>query len=82
MMIRYALATEKSIRLMESENKLAFIVDRKANKQEIKQAIEERFNVKIVNVKTLTTSRGIKKAYVEFSAETPAIDVATKLGLM
>jgi large subunit ribosomal protein L23 len=82
MIIKYALATEKSIRLMESENKLGFIVDRKASKPEIKEAIEKQFDVKIKSVKTLTTSKGLKKAYVEFSQETPAINVATKLGLM
>ena len=82
MTIKYALATEKSIRLMEAENKLAFIVEKSASKEDIKKAIEESFGVKIVNVKTLITSKGLKKAYVEFSAETPAIDVATKLGLM
>lgn len=82
MIIKYALATEKSIRLMESENKLGFVVDRKASKPEIKEAIEKQFDVKIKSVKTLTTSKGLKKAYVEFSQETPAINVATKLGLM
>ncbi len=80
--IRYALATEKSMRLMESENKLAFIVDKRANKQEIKKAIEEEFSVKIQNVSTTITPNGKKKAYIQFTEETPAIDVATKLGLM
>lgn len=82
MIIKYALATEKSIRLMESENKLGFIVDRKATKPQIKEAVENQFNAKVKNVTTLTTSKGLKKAYVEFSEETPAINVATKLGLM
>jgi len=31
--IKYPLATEKSIRLMESENKLIFVVDRRATKR-------------------------------------------------
>ncbi len=82
MALRYALATEKSIRLMESENKLAFVVDRKATKQEIKKALEESLKAKIVDVKTLVDSKGRKKAYIKFSDETPAIDIATKLGLM
>ena len=82
MIIKYALATEKSIRLMESENKLGFIVDRRANKQDIKEAIEKEFNVKVIDVKTLNNTKGQKKAYVRFSEETPAIDIATKLGLM
>jgi ribosomal protein uL23 len=80
--IKYPLSTEKGIRLMESENKLLFVVDRKANKPEIKAAIEKMFNVKITNVNTLIDPSGKKRAYVTFSEETPAIDVATKLGMM
>ncbi|HHE36631.1 MAG TPA: 50S ribosomal protein L23 [Candidatus Woesearchaeota archaeon] len=82
MIIKHPLSTEKAIRLMESENKLVFIVDNKANKQEIKKAIEERFDVKVVQVRTINDPKGRKKAYVKFSAETPAIDLATRLGLM
>lgn len=78
----YPLATEKSIKLMESENKLIFAVDIKATKPEIKKAIEEEFKTKIIGVRTLISMDGVKKAYVKFSPETPAIDVATKLGLM
>lgn len=82
MIIKYALATEKSIRLMDAENKLGFVVDRKATKPQIKEAIEKQFDAKVKSVKTLTTRQGQKKAYVEFAEETPAINVATKLGLM
>ena len=80
--IKYPLATEKSIRLMESENKLIFIVGINANKLEIAKAIEDEFNVKVNKVRTLIDTKGRKKAYITFSPETPAIDVATKLGLM
>lgn len=80
--IKYPVSTEKSIRLMEAENKLIFVVDRKANKQEIKNAVEELFKVKVVKVNTLIGSDGKKRAYVKISPETPAIDVATQLGLM
>jgi ribosomal protein uL23 len=82
MIIKYPLSTEKSIRLMESENKLVFVVDEKANKQEIKKAIEELFNVKVEQVRTHNDFKGRKKAYIKFAADTPAIDLATKLGLM
>ena len=82
MIIKYALATEKSIRLMESENKLGFIVDRRATKHQIKEAIETELDVKVEDVKTINTPKGLKKAYVKFGGDTLAIDVATKLGLM
>jgi large subunit ribosomal protein L23 len=80
--IKHPLSTEKTIRLMESENKLVFVVDRKSTKQDIKKAVEELFKAKVVNVKTVLTTKGGKKAYVRFSPETPAIDIATNLGLM
>ena len=80
--IKYPLATEKSIRLMESENKLIFVVDKKAKSAEIKIAIEELFKVKVAKVNTVITPKGEKRAYIKFSDETPAIDIATQLGLM
>jgi len=80
--IKYPLATEKAVRLMESENKLIFIVDLKSTKSQIKKAIEEMFKVKITKINTLITNSGKKKAYVTLSTQTPAIDIATQLGLM
>jgi len=80
--IKHPLATEKSIRLMESENKLVFVVEQKATKTQIKEAIEELFEAKVENIHTLNTNGNQKKAYVQFSEDTPAIDIATKLGLM
>ena len=79
--IRYPLSTEKSIRLMESQNKMVFVVDIDADKGVIKKAVEEMFKVKVENVKTHIMG-GEKKAYVKFSNESPAIDIATQMGLM
>ncbi len=80
--IKHPLSTEKSLRLSESENKLIFIVDRKATKGQIKKAVEEMFKAKVKKINTSISSEGIKKAYVKFSDDTPAIDIATNLGLM
>lgn len=80
--IMYPVSTEKSIRLMESENKLIFRVSLKSKKSEIKKAIEELFKAKVVSVKTLITQNGHKRAYIKFGDETPAIDIATQLGMM
>lgn len=80
--IKYPLSTEKSLRLMESENKLIFVVSKKANKWEIKKAIEDVFKVKVEKVNTLITPGGEKRAYVRFAMDTPAIDIATNMGLM
>jgi large subunit ribosomal protein L23 len=81
-MIKYPIATEKAIRLMEAENKLVFVVDEKATKPEIKKAIETMFKAKVTAVNTLHTIKGQKRAYITFAKETPAIDIATQLGLM
>lgn len=80
--IKYPIATEKAVRIMEAENKIIIMVDRKANKPEIKKAVEEAFNVKVQKVNTLITPAGKKKAYIKLSPETPAIDVATQLGML
>jgi large subunit ribosomal protein L23 len=78
----YPLTTERSIRLMEAENKLTFIVDLKANKHEIKEEVEKLFKVKVIKVTTTILPSTKKKAYVTLSPENPAMDIATKLGLM
>ena len=51
--LRRPVLTEKSMKLMQEENKYTFFVDTKSNKTEIKQAVEEIFEgveVKKVNV--------------------------------
>ena len=80
--IKNPLATEKSVKIMEAENKLVFIVNRKSTKKEIKEAIEKAFNVNVLKVNTLITPKGTKKAYVKLGIDTPALDVATQLGLI
>jgi len=80
--VRYPVSSEKAVRLMESDNKLTFIVDRRSNKTEIKKALEELFKVKVEKISSLIMPSGKKKVYVKLSPETPAIDLATKLGLI
>lgn len=80
--IKYPLTTEKAVKMMETENKLTLIVDRKAKKRDIKEAVEKLFKVKVLDVNTLHTPDNKKKTYLMLSPETPAIDIATKLGLM
>jgi len=80
--IRRPLSTEKSIRMMETQNTLIFAVDARATKPEIKQAMELVFKAKVRRVNTYIHKKGEKRAYVKFSPETPAIDIATNLGLL
>ncbi len=79
--IKYPVATEKAIRLMELNNELVFIVDNKATKEDVKKAIEEMFKAKVEKVRITRLIKGVKKAYIKFSKETNAIDIATQLGM-
>ena len=54
------ILSEKGTLLSEKQNKYVFQVERKSNKLEIKQAIENKFKVKIKKVATLNI-RGKKK---------------------
>jgi large subunit ribosomal protein L23 len=75
------VATEKAIMSIESQNILTFKVGNKMSKQEIKKELEELFSIKIDKVRT--NIRGNEKyAYVKLNEKFPALDVATKLGLM
>ena len=79
--IKYPVSTERTLRTMEAENKLLFVVDRKATKADVKKAVESLFKVKVVDVNTYIIL-GKKKAYVKLSKDNPAIDIATQLGKM
>jgi large subunit ribosomal protein L23 len=50
------LMTEKSLLLREKDNAYVFRVDRKANKIEIKKAVEKAFGVKVDCVRTMVVS--------------------------
>ncbi len=75
------VVTEKAVAMIENENKLTFIVDKRATKGDIKRAVEEMFNVKVEKVNTLITMRGEKKAYVKLKPEYSASEVAARIGL-
>jgi len=74
-------STEKIVRQIEVDNVLVFEVDRAINKPDIRKEVEELFGVKVAKVRTHTL-KNKKVAYVKLRSEYPAVDVATKLGLM
>jgi large subunit ribosomal protein L23 len=80
--VSYPQLAEKSINMVEFENKLVFVVDRRATKQEIKEAVEQGFKVKVEDVNTVITTKGQKKAFVKLSPDHPASDVASRLGMV
>jgi len=67
---------------METENTIIFFVSPKANKQQIKQAFKEAFNVLPERVNTLNTIGGRKKAYIKVPRTTEASEIANRIGLI
>ena len=51
--LKRPVITEKSTIQKEANNQLTFEVDRRANRVEIKKAIENIFNVNVVGVRTM-----------------------------
>ena len=59
--IKAPIITEKSANLAADEKTYVFKVDVRANKTQIKQAIENAFNVKVENVNTLNVHPKTKR---------------------
>ncbi len=78
--IYHPYVTEKTMNFMEKNNALEFVVKRDANKKQIKQAIENMFEVKVKNVKTRITKNG-KHAIVRFMPEFKAEDIGMRIGI-
>jgi large subunit ribosomal protein L23 len=80
--IKYPMMTERSVSMIESENKLIFIVNREADKDDIAKAVKELYEVEAETVRTLITRQGEKKAFVKLKAGFNASEVAIKLGIL
>lgn len=80
--ILYPLMTESASIMVEKENKLVFMVSLKANKIDIKKAMEELYEVKVEEINTQITPQGEKKAFIKLHPDFKATDVAIKLGIL
>ena len=78
--IFHPFVTEKTMNLMEKKNSLEFVVRRKANKKQIKLAIEKMFEVKVQDVNTKITKNG-KHAIITFSPDFKAEDIGMRIGI-
>ncbi|MEM3032066.1 MAG: 50S ribosomal protein L23, partial [Nitrososphaerota archaeon] len=56
--VKRVVTTEEAVSLIEKENKLVFIVDIKADKEMVRRAVENLYEVKVRKVNTLITPRG------------------------
>ncbi|XP_074091005.1 large ribosomal subunit protein uL23-like [Macrotis lagotis] len=79
--IKFPLTTESAIKKIEDNNTLVFIVDIKANKHQIKQAIKKLYDIDVAKVNTLIRPDG-EKAYIQLAPDYDALDVASKIGII
>ncbi|WP_135535876.1 MULTISPECIES: 50S ribosomal protein L23 [Halostella] len=79
--IVHPLVTEKAMNQMDFDNKLQFIVDLDAAKPEIKEAVQEQFDINVEKVNTQVTMNGRKKATVRLAEEDDAQEVASRIGV-
>jgi len=80
--ILYPVMTEAASLMIEKENKLVFVVDLRASKNDVKAAVEELYEVKVEKVNLLIAPQGEKKAFVKLHPDYKAADVAIKLGIL
>jgi large subunit ribosomal protein L23 len=80
--LKHIVPSEKATQMIDSENKLQFIVDLGANKAEIKRDVERVFETPVRNVRTMITFKGEKKAIVELEEEGKAKEIGTSLGIL
>ncbi len=79
--IEHPLVTEKAMDDMDFENKLQFVVNPDATKPEIRDEVEERFEISVEKINTQVTMNGKKKAVVRLSEDDDAQEVASRIGV-
>lgn len=80
--LKFVVMTEKAIQMIETQNKLVFIVNRKADKNQIKSAAEQVFESPVSGVKTVIDQKGRKKAFIKLKKEGAAGEIAIRLGII
>uniref|UniRef100_G3UF19 Large ribosomal subunit protein uL23 n=2 Tax=Loxodonta africana TaxID=9785 RepID=G3UF19_LOXAF len=80
--IKFPLTTESAMKKTDDNNTLVFIVDVKANRHQIKQAVKKLYDIDVAKVNTLIRPNGEKKAYVRLAPDYDALDVANKIGII
>ncbi|XP_064221806.1 large ribosomal subunit protein uL23-like [Aotus nancymaae] len=80
--IKFPLTTESTTKKIEDNNTLVFIVDVKANKHQIKQAVKKLYDIDAAEFNTLIRPDGEKKAYVQLAPDYDALDIANKIGII
>ena len=76
----HAYVTEKTMDEMERQNKLEFVVDRRANRLQVKKAVEELYSAKVRGV-TIKIGKSGKIATVRFTKDYSAEDIGSRAGV-
>merc|ERR1712167_91015 len=79
---KYPLKTESAMKKIEENNTLVFIVDVRASKVQIKEAIKKMYDIDAQKINSLIRPDGQKKAYVRLTQDYDALDVANKIGII
>ncbi|ELW66390.1 60S ribosomal protein L23a [Tupaia chinensis] len=79
---KFPLTTKSAMKKIEDNNTFVFIVDVKANKHQITQAVKKLCDIDVAKVNTLIRPEGEKKAYVRPAPDYDALDVANKIGII
>ncbi|MHC1624799.1 MAG: 50S ribosomal protein L23 [Methermicoccaceae archaeon] len=79
--IKHPLVSEKAMMLLEQQGTLQIIVDIRANKSDIKRAVESLYGFEVSRVNTMITSDGNKKAILSFIQADAAHEIASRMGV-
>ncbi len=63
--IKKPVITEKMTAISEKRNRYAFIVDKRANKLQIKQAVQDLYGVQVESVNTINYEGKLKSRYTK-----------------
>ena len=80
--IKYPLTSETAMKQIEENNTLVFIIDIKATKKDVKNAVKTLYDIVAAKVNTLIRPDGLKKAYVRLTSDYEASDVASRLSII
>ena len=80
--LKYPLTTESAMKKIEDNNTLVFIVDKRADKKKIREAVSLMYDIQCKKINTMIRPDGDKKAYVRLAADYDALDIANKIGVI
>jgi large subunit ribosomal protein L23 len=79
--VKHPHVTEKTVDKMDFDNKMVFICDSEARKEEIVDELETQYNIDIGAINTMVTTSGEKKAEVQLTDDHDAQEIASRIGV-